>query len=400
MDQSDLIYICTTVANLAGVPVRIYENGKQCFYHCVVDLPADPVRLHEKQILALADHISYFATPEFDYYGIVTCDSSQVVLGPTRQTENTDRELEKMAFDLSIASEKRKQFVQAMKNLIRFPLDSFLQMLCSINFMMNHEKLSLRDIPIYGIGLPELPADAVPDPTGTDSQNIKDYPYTGYDTEQQLMQIVSKGDEAAFLAWAKSAPAIRPGIMSSDQLRQIKDLFIVSTALTCRAAVRGGLDGQTAFRLSDAYIRRCELFRDPAQIIALQYEMVLDYIRRVSQVRVGPVVTELSLKAANYIQNHITEVITVDDLARALFLSRARLSARLKAETGMTVVQMIQTIKINEAKRLLRGSALPVNAVSDYLAFSSQSHLTRVFEKYVGVPPAAYRRSIRTEQDA
>ena len=57
MDQSDLIYICTTVANLAGVPVRIYENGKQCFYHCVVDLPADPVRLHEKQILALADHI-------------------------------------------------------------------------------------------------------------------------------------------------------------------------------------------------------------------------------------------------------------------------------------------------------------------------------------------------------
>ena len=400
MEQSDLFYICTTVANLAGVPVRVYENGTQCFYHCVIDLPADPIRLHEPQILALADHISYFATPEFDYYGIVTCDSSQVVLGPTRQTENTDRELEKMAFDLSIASEKRKQFVQAMKNLIRFPLDSFLQMLCTINFMMNHEKLSLRDIPIYGIGLPELPLEAMPDPAVTDNQGAIEYPYTGYDTEQQLMQIVSKGDEAAFLAWSESAPAIRPGVMSNDQLRQIKDLFIVSTALTCRAAVRGGLDGQTAFRLSDAYIRRCELFRDPAQITALQYEMVLDYIRRVSQVRVGPVVTELSLKAANYIQNHITEVITVDDLAKALFLSRARLSARLKAETGMTVVQMIQTIKAEEAKRLLRYSALPVSAVSDYLAFSSQSHLTRVFEKLVGMPPAAYRRSIRTEQNA
>lgn len=397
MDHSDLFYICTTVANLAGIPVRVYENRKPCFYHCVVDLPADPIRLYESRILDLTDHVSYYATPEFDYYGIVTGGPYQVVLGPTRQTDNTDRELERMAFELSVPLEERGRFVQAMKTLIRFPLESLLQMLCTINFMMNREKLTLGDIAVYGIELPVSSPDLVPD---TDPSTVPAQPgYTAYDIERQLMQIVSSGDEAAFHAWTKNAPAIRPGLMSTDQLRQIKNLLIVSTAITCRAAIRGGLDTRTAFWLSDSYIKRCELLSDPSQITALQYEMVLDYTRRVSQVRVGPSVTDLSLRVSNYIQNHITEVITVDDLAGALYLSRARLSARLKEETGMTIVQMIQNIKIEEAKRLLLYSDRPISAISDYLAFSSQSHMTRVFEKLTGMTPAAYRRSASSVKD-
>ena len=391
MDASDLFYICTAVANLAGIPVRVYENRVPCFYHCVIDLPADPIRLYEREILDVPGHVGYFATPEFDYYGIVSALPYQVVLGPTRQIENNVRELERLAFTLSVPSGKKDKFVQGMRSLIRFPLESLLQMLCTINFMLNQEKLSLSDIQVYGIG-PGMDLPPQEDSVISENKSSEKYPYSGYDTEQQLMEIITRGDEATFLSWTRTAPAIRPGLLSADQLRQIKNLFIVSATLSSRAAVHGGLESETAFWMSDAYIRRCELLDNPSQIMALQYEMVLDYIRHVTGVRIGPSPTPLSLAAANYIQNHLTQVISVNDLSSALFLSRSRLSARLKAESGMSIVEMIQRIKIEEAKRLLRYTDRPISAISDYLAFSSQSHLTRVFEKYTGLSPAAYRR--------
>ncbi|MBO4889037.1 MAG: helix-turn-helix domain-containing protein [Firmicutes bacterium] len=395
MEKEDLIYICTTIGNLAGIPVRIYEDRKPVFYHCVIDLPADPIRLYEPAILALSDHVSYYATPGFDYYGVVGSGPVQIVLGPTRQTENSDRELERMAFELSIPSDQSLRFVRAMKNLIRFPLDSLLQMLCTINFMLNHERLSLTDINIYGItpvSFPSAPSveEDLPEWAGADQEG-----YTSFDIEQRLMDIVTKGDLPALTAWIGSAPAIRPGLLSDDQLRQVKNLFVVTATLTSRAAIRGGLDTRTAFWLSDSYIRRSELLKDPSQISALQHELVLEYTRRVSRIRLGDKPTDLSTAAANYIQNHITEVITVDDLAEALYMSRSSLCARLRKDTGMSVVQMIQHIKTEEAKRLLLYSDRPISAISDYLGFSSQSHLTRVFEKITGQTPAAYRSSAR-----
>ena len=75
------------------------------------------------------------------------------------------------------------------------------------------------------------------------------------------MGLVAKGSTAALREWMAGAPAIRPGILSNDQLRQLKNIFIVSTTLASRAAIRGGLAEEDAFSLSDAYIQKCELLR-------------------------------------------------------------------------------------------------------------------------------------------
>ena len=188
-----------------------------------------------------------------------------------------------------------------------------------------------------------------------------------------------------------SAPTIRGGILAGEQLRQRKNMFIVTVALVSQAAIRGGMDVDDAFSYSDSYIQQCELLSSPEAITNLQYRMLLDYTERAERLRSGRQPTKLTLDVANYIQHHMSERITAERIAEALFLSRPYLSRRFKQETGESLTDFIMKEKTEEARRLLRYSDKSLTAIANYLGFSSPGHFSRVFRKYASMNPGEYR---------
>lgn len=397
MQQDDLVYLCTTIGNLSGIPVRLFAEQTQVFYHDLVNLPKDPMALYRDDIWALQTHVGYFITPFFNYYGVVNSAPYKIVIGPTRQVAGQEQDLRAIAFELDIPREDVEPFVSAMRNIVRMPLESVMQMLCTINFALNHEKLQLGDITIVDAEQTLLRRQMAAALSDVDLTKVarQDRPqrdvYTSYSAEQALMRYVSRGQTAALREWMAAAPAIRPGLLSADQLRQLKNVFIVSATLCSRAAIRGALNEEDAFSLSDAYIQKCELLKTPEQIMNLQYCMILDYTERVERIRSGRQPSALAAQVANYVQRHLSEPITVDALAKALYLSRSRLSARFKGETGQTLVDFILKEKTEEAKRLLRYTDKSATAIGAYLGFSSLGHFSRVFKKYTGKTPSQYR---------
>ena len=105
-----------------------------------------------------------------------------------------------------------------------------------------------------------------------------------------------------------------------------------------------------------------------------------------------PAPSKLVLDVTAYIRRHLSEPITTEQIAAALFLSRSRLSVKFKQETGQNLIDFILKEKTDEAKRLLRYTDKPAAAISAYLGFSSQSHFSRVFKKYAGCQPNEYRK--------
>ena len=87
--------------------------------------------------------------------------------------------------------------------------------------------------------------------------------------EQMVMNIIRKGDVAALEAFAQDAPAVIPGNMAREQLRQAKNTFIVTVTEASRSAIRGGMDVEDALKASDAYIQQCEMMTDIHQITKL-----------------------------------------------------------------------------------------------------------------------------------
>ena len=392
-EKPDYKYLCTVIGNLSGIPIRVFENGELTFFYSLVRLPIDPMCAYAEGINAIKDNVSYYATDSHQYYGVVNSGEVKIVIGPSGQIAPNDRELHELAFRADVPADDVADFVAGMKTVVCMPLESVLQILCTLNYVLNGEKKTLEDIAIYDEEQESLfTRDSQTRAEARfDAADGAQAGHNTYDLEQLLMSMIRKGDTAALREWVSSAPAVRGGVIAPDQLRQLKNTFIVTATLASRAAIRGGMAQDDSFSLSDSYIQKCESLSDPGRITNLQYHMVLEFTQRVERLRLGSKPTKLTADVANYVQRHISEPITAQRMAEELFMSRPYLSKKFREESGQTLTDFILKEKTEEAKRLLRYTDKPLSAVSVYLGFSSQSHFSRVFRKYTGVNPGEYR---------
>lgn len=394
MKNFDFKYVCTSIGNLAGMPVRLYRNSRQVFYYSVVQLIKDPLNAYIDDVLKIDAHVSYYVTNHFNYYGIVNSGAYKIVIGPTRQTENSDQELKELAFRAGVEANDTEIFVAAMKMIIRMPLESVMQMMCMINYILNNEKTGLEDVILYepdNVKFKELTANerstAMPE-FAEGGENV----HNTLELEKTIMSFISQGQTEKFKEWVKNVmPTVNGGKLAREQLRHLKNTLIVTATLAARAAIRGGMDTDDALSLSDQYIQKCELMADPMMITNMQYRMIADYCERVEKIRQGSNPSKLVIAVTNYIQHHLSEPITTERIAEHLFMGRTRLSANFKSESGMALSEFVQRQKLDEGKRLLRFTDKSAAAIAAYLGYSSAAHFTTVFKKYFGCTPAEYR---------
>jgi len=392
---SDLNYLCTNLGNLSGLPVRMYSKSKEVFYYSIIKFIKDPFELDKNKALNLKDKITYYQSDFYYYYGIINYKNYCIVVGPTRQFPNSKQEIKSIGFALGIAKSETDEFITSMESLVQLPLMSLLQILNMIYFALTGEKTSLESISIRESTQALLKEEIEKEEANRTVDILEgksNGAYNALDTENRLVDMIMRGDTSALKKFMENIPNVRSGIIAQEQLRQNKNIFIVTATLASRAAIRGGMDVTSALALSDSYIQRCELANDIETITNLNYLMVLDYAERVEKIRFGNNPSKLVIDVSNYIQSHLSEAIKTSDIANALYMGRSRLSTNFKNQTGMNISDYIMIQKIDEAKRLLRYSDKSFLAISMYLGFSSQSHFTKVFKKYVETTPFEYRQ--------
>ena len=102
-------------------------------------------------------------------------------------------------------------------------------------------------------------------------------------------------------------------------------------------------------------------------------------------------------KACEYMEQHFTERIYLDQICRYAGLSKSTLLRAFTKSKGITPYRYLETIRINEAKKLLAEEVPPVE-VAIRTGFSDQSHFTNYFNQFIGLAPGIYRE-IFSEKD-
>jgi AraC family transcriptional regulator len=87
----------------------------------------------------------------------------------------------------------------------------------------------------------------------------------------------------------------------------------------------------------------------------------------------------------------LAEPVPLADLAAAAALSVSQFSRQFKASTGQTPHRFLMRLRVEQACRLLRGTAIPIAEVAARCGFSHQEHLARVLRAQLGLTPAAVR---------
>lgn len=390
----DLPYLVRSIGALSGVPVRLYENGERSFEWFPVKLPKDPAALYEAEILSIGAHVGYFVTPLFHYYGILRTGDAAIVIGPTSQIMASEQDRKELAFKLDIPREDVPAFVAGMNGIMRLPVETLLSMLCTINHFLNGgETLTPADVAIYDEEQASIKSTVERRRTARvyDEAPQSAETHNALAVEEALTELIRKGDTVTLKRWMSEVPAVRGGTIAPNQLRQLRNTFIVAVTLASRAAIRGGMREDDAFTLSDGYIQRVELLSDPGKIMNLQYHMILEYTEQVEKLHRTKHTSKLATDVANYVRHHLSEPISTEKMAEAFYLSRPYLSAKFRQETGETLTDFILREKTEEAKRLLRYSDKSASAIGAYLGFSSHGHFIRVFKKYAGLTPNDFR---------
>jgi AraC family transcriptional regulator len=92
-----------------------------------------------------------------------------------------------------------------------------------------------------------------------------------------------------------------------------------------------------------------------------------------------------------YIEQHLDERLSLDELARVAGVSRFHFARQFRLRTGESPMGFLLRVRIERGKSLLREGAASVGNVAAALGFADQSHFTRTFKRLVGVPPSEYK---------
>lgn len=136
---------------------------------------------------------------------------------------------------------------------------------------------------------------------------------------------------------------------------------------------------------------RNEQFVSETECSMLLYQMVFHLFPNTYNGRIASI-TEPALNGViQYIHGHLSEQISLQDLADMAHLSPYYFSRIFKKHLGSSPYDYLMKTRINRAKHLLMDTDMSVREIADACGFNSASRFSHAFTQRVGIAPSEFR---------
>lgn len=99
------------------------------------------------------------------------------------------------------------------------------------------------------------------------------------------------------------------------------------------------------------------------------------------------------VKILSYIEEHITEKISLQSVSAHVSLSKEYTSYIFKREMGKTLTAYVNERKLLLARELIQSKEMSLASVASYLGFENYNYFSRLFRRYLDVTPVSLRKS-------
>lgn len=103
----------------------------------------------------------------------------------------------------------------------------------------------------------------------------------------------------------------------------------------------------------------------------------------------------LVTNALKYMEEHYREKLRLQDVADQVYVSQWHLSKLLNRYKGQSFSDILNNIRIEKAKELLKDPSLRIGDIADMVGFLDMAHFSRVFKRQTGVSANEYRNSLK-----
>lgn len=94
-----------------------------------------------------------------------------------------------------------------------------------------------------------------------------------------------------------------------------------------------------------------------------------------------------------YVEEHYTEKLTIDDMAKLTFYSKSHFMKFFKVHMGTGFTEYLNDYRLAMAARLLKSSDESILMIAEESGFDNLSYFNRIFKRKYGVSPGSYRKS-------
>jgi LacI family transcriptional regulator len=173
------------------------------------------------------------------------------------------------------------------------------------------------------------------------------------------------------------------GVDNDEVFCELSDPPLSSVALNAEAA------GYRAAALLDEMMHG--RVRKPQRMVVEALNVVTRRSTEIVAVKDPDIATALQ-----FIHREQGKGISVDDVVEEVAVSRRNLERRFRDAIGRTILEEIQLVRLERAKRLLVETTYPVSKIAQLAGFGSAGYFIQFFQKHIGKTPRKYRIDLVT----
>ncbi len=202
-------------------------------------------------------------------------------------------------------------------------------------------------------------------------------------TEQHLLEAIRLRKTDAYDYFCLIMDFIRP-FNDETKRNKILEILILSNHAM-------GIDSPNEAKLIN-YIGYSQEF------MQLEGEELIEFANRSFMLIINHVKVQSNIDYSNhivkatkeYLENHYTEDITLENVAEQVNISPQYFSKLIKKTTGFNFIDWLSMLRVKKAKELLTNSNLTVKEVCFMVGYKDPNYFSRIFKKRIGITPSEY----------
>jgi two-component system response regulator YesN len=182
-------------------------------------------------------------------------------------------------------------------------------------------------------------------------------------------------------------------VLGVGNLTLIKTRIIELMVSLSRSAVESGADLQETLDINASLVEsivRSETTDDIADFALKGLQQYMDLIKISGDARNLHLINQIK----QYIRENIYTNLSLEIIAQHVYLNPSYLSKLFKDNQGITIMEYITKVRIEEAKKLLENPQYNIYEISTRLGYTDPSYFSKVFRRYAGVSPQKFRQKI------
>lgn len=208
--------------------------------------------------------------------------------------------------------------------------------------------------------------------------------------EHRLMEIMATGDPCQLHKLVRQTPLGILPIPETGNLRHEKNYCIILMEKISWFAMQMGVDMIKCLSLRDCYIQEIEKQKQVVNVLTIRDGAIVCFTELLHEISISSF-SPLIRRVIQYINVHVYDPLTLEEIEKHLFISNAQLRRCFKQEVGISIGSYIQKQKIMAAKYLLM-TQMPPKTVAKELHFYDAAHFRKNFKKHTGLTPSQFQK--------